>query len=97
VIRTCLTEPIVAAPAASPTRVPRPIGSTTPSEVTTPTTEPRPAAVRSSPCEATWPPQLADGCGRVGLAAALGPEGGRPATPRERGGRAGADRARREP
>lgn len=30
--------------------------------------------------EATWPPRLADGCGRVRLAAALGPEDGRPAT-----------------
>jgi hypothetical protein len=38
------------------------------------------AAIRSSP-PATWPPILADACGRVGQAAALGPEGGRLATP----------------
>jgi hypothetical protein len=94
VIRTRLTEPIVATPAASPTRAPGPAGP--PNEVTTPTTETRRVAVRSWIPQATWPPQLADGCGRVGLAAALGPEGGRPAT-RFEGGRAGADRARWEP
>jgi hypothetical protein len=46
--------------------------------------QPAPASPPSRPdpasLEATWPPHLADGCGRVGLAAALGPESGRPAT-----------------
>ena len=37
------------------------------------------ATIPSSP-PATWPPILADTCGRVGQAAALGPEGGRLAT-----------------
>jgi hypothetical protein len=37
------------------------------------------ATIPSSP-PATWPPILADACGRVGRAAALGPEGGRLAT-----------------
>jgi hypothetical protein len=50
-----------------------------------PGTGPSPPAPASPPIppdppflEATWP-HLADGCGRVGLAAALGPESGRPA------------------
>ncbi|HZD69127.1 MAG TPA: hypothetical protein VFA45_09505, partial [Actinomycetes bacterium] len=43
-----------------------------------------PQATISSVLEATWPPLLADTRGRVGLAAALGPEGGRPATSLER-------------
>jgi hypothetical protein len=37
-----------------------------------------------TPPQATWPPHWADGCGRVGLAAALGPESGRQAIPLER-------------
>jgi hypothetical protein len=39
------------------------------------------ATIPSSP-PATWSPILADTCGRVGQAAALGPEGGRLATSR---------------
>ncbi len=84
---TRLPGPVMTAPVARPSLANAPVPEIPPL-----------ATLPPSP-EATWPPRLADGCGRVGLAAALGPEGGRQATlleraatvPRLERGRAGAD------
>jgi hypothetical protein len=69
-------------------RLPRPIPAATAATLLprprVPTLGARLLATSPPVLEATWPPHLADGCGRVGLAAALGPEGGRPATLPER-------------
>ncbi len=71
----------------APAHPPEPVPSARPGRLPTPTAQ---ICLPLVPPQATWPPRLADGCGRVGLAAALGPESGRLATPLER--RAGTDR-----